>query len=275
MSRFEVSYRNLVAHTIMHGEHKPSRVGFTVSTFGTMLRIDCLEQGVFPILTQRRIYTKGILGELTAFLRGAITVQEFKDYGCNYWDDNAAKWAPNKNIPKEDHIVGTIYGYQWRNWAGYLDQLKALVTGLRTDPYSRRHLLTTYDPSALEDMCLPPCHLLAQYNVRTSKRLDCIVTMRSVDLCLGLPSDIILYATLLLVLCNETGFTPGTLTFMMGDSHVYRNHIDLAQEQLERPMEALPAFVLSKEACIDSFTSADLQLLDYKYSPAISYELNT
>lgn len=278
MSRFETQYKNLLAQVIVNGEHRPSRVGFTVSTFGTMLKIECLEQGLFPILTQRRIYPKGVLGELAAFLRGATLVQEFKDLGCNYWDANAAKWGPNVGLHPEDHAVGKVYGAQWRNWTdslSTLDQLQELKRGLRADPYGRRHLLTTYNPAELTEGCLPPCHLLAQFNVRTTQQLDCIVTMRSVDLCLGLPSDIILYATLMLLLCNETGYTPGSLTFMMGDSHVYRNHIDMAQVQLCRPMHELPSFSLRRQATLDNFMPSDLTLTNYNHAGPISYELNT
>lgn len=277
MSRFEVDYANLVTNVIKHGEHRPSRAGFTVSLFGTALRINCLEHGEFPILTQRKIFPNGVLGELAAFLMGAEDLQTFKDCGCNYWDANAADWAPNQGLEPKDQLVGRIYGAQWRNWTGdqgTVDQLKNLVQGLKQEPYGRRHLLTTYNPAELDEMCLPPCHLLAQFNVRTTKQLDCIVTMRSVDLCLGLPSDIILYATLLLILCNETGYSPGTLTFMMGDSHIYRNHIDKFQEHANRPMHDLPKFKMNPAATINDFVAADLELIDYNHSGVLSYEFN-
>jgi thymidylate synthase len=275
MSKFEIEYTNLVSNVIMHGEHRASRVGHTVSLFGAALQITCLENGLFPILTQRKIFLDGILGELAGFLRGATTVQEFKSFGCNYWDANAKAWPRNADVFEDQLSVGEVYGYQWRNWAGYLDQLSLLVKNLKRDPYSRRHLLTTYDPARLAEMCLPPCHLLTQYNVRTSKHLDCIVTMRSVDLCLGLPSDIILYATLLVILCNETGYTPGKLTFMLGDTHVYKNHIDQFQKHAQRPMHKLPRYKINGAADTKTFVPADLSLEDYKHSGVLSYALNT
>lgn len=277
MSRFETDYCNLVSHVITHGEHRPSRAGFTVGLFGTVIRIDCLEQGRFPILTQRKIFPLGVLGELDAFLQGATDLQEFKDAGCNYWDANAAAWSRNHELPTSEQTVGRIYGAQWRAWTseqGTVDQIERLVRSLQQEPYSRRHLLTTYNPAELDDMCLPPCHLLAQFNVRTTKQLDCIVTMRSVDLCLGLPSDIILYATLMLILCNETGYTPGKLTFMLGDTHVYRDHIDVFQEHANRPMHALPTFKLKASASIDNFVSSDLVLIDYNHSGVLNYEFH-
>jgi len=274
MSKFETSYVKLVSDVIQHGASRQSRAGFTASAFGAMLRINCMEQGEFPILTQRKIFTAGVLGELAAFLRGATDLKTFKDFGCNYWDANAAAWAPNKDKVLSEMSVGQIYGYFWRNWAEQLDQVALLVKNLKADPYSRRHLLTTYSPDRLDKGTLPPCHLLAQYNVRTSKHLDCIVTMRSVDLCLGLPSDIILYATLLLLLCNETGYAPGMLTFMLGDTHVYCNHISTFQEHAQRPMHQLPGFKLSPTATTNNFVPADLELVDYKNSGVLNYAFN-
>jgi len=274
MSKFETSYVKLVSQVIQHGERRQSRAGDTRSIFGTALRIDCLAHGLFPILTQRKIFTGGVLGELTAFLRGTTDLKTFKDFGCNYWDANAAAWAPNKDKVLDDMSVGQIYGYFWRNWAEQLDQVATLVKSLKADPFSRRHLLTTYSPDRLDKGALPPCHLLTQYNVRTSKHLDCSVTMRSVDLCLGLPSDIILYATLLLLLCNETGYTPGVLTFMLGDTHVYCNHIDVFQEHAQRPMHQLPRFKLSPTATTNNFVPADFELVDYKNSGVLNYEFN-
>lgn len=277
MSNFEQAYMNLVTEVITRGEHRPSRAGFTVSAFGATFQTDCLERGYFPILTQRKIFPAGILGELEAFLKGSEDLQTFKDAGCNYWDINAAEWAPNKHAPVALQKVGRIYGAQWRNWTGAqgtVDQLANLVTSLRTDPYSRRHLLTTYNPAELAEGCLPPCHVLAQFNVRTTKQLDCVVTMRSVDLCLGLPSDVILYAALMLVLCNETGCTPGKLTFMLGDTHVYRNHIDQFQEHASRPMHPLPQFKLAKSAGINTFVAVDLQLYNYQHSGVLPYAFN-
>jgi len=277
MSKFEHDYRRLLATVATHGEHRPSRAGFTVGCFGMMLHIDCLEEGRFPLLTQRKVHTAGVLGELAAFLRGATDLQTFKDFGCNYWDANAAAWLPNQGVPIDKQIVGHIYGAQWRNWAsedGAINQVERLVRSLQQDPYGRRHLLTTYNPAELDKGCLPPCHLLTQFNVRTSQRLDCAVTMRSVDLCLGLPSDIILYAALLLILCNETGYRPGKLTFMLGDTHIYRNHLDTLQEHAARPMLALPTYSISPAATVDSFVPSDLTFIDYKHSGVLNYAFN-
>ncbi len=273
MRNFEVDYVNLVSTVITAGDFRSTRAGPTLSMFGTTLQIDCLEEGFFPILTQRKIQLQGILGELAAFLRGAEDLQTFKDFGCNYWDMNAAEWYPNRGLPTKEQIVGRIYGVQWRHWAGVLDQLSTLVQNLKSDPGSRRHLLTTYNPAELDEMCLPPCHLLTQYNVRKTK-LDCIVYMRSVDLCLGLPSDVILYATLLLILCNETDYTPGKLTFMLADTHVYLNHVDQFQIHAAKPMHPLPKFTLRDAAGINTFVPEDLRLFNYTNEGVLRYGFN-
>jgi len=273
MRNFEDDYLSLVSKVLGYGTFRESRAGATISYFGTTLQIDCLEQGLFPILTQRQIRTAGVLGELAGFLRGATKVAEFKYFGCNYWDANAATWPPNKDVDKDELSVGKIYGYQWRRWGGTLDQVAMLLEGLRTNPVGRRHLLTTYNPAQLDEMCLPPCHLLAQYYVRADGHLDCVVYMRSVDLCLGLPSDIVLYATLLLILCRETNYTPGKLTFMLGDTHVYQNHAEQFAVHKARALHKLPTFALA--ACtIDDFIPSDLQLINYQHSGVLTYAFN-
>ena len=143
-----------------------------------------------------------------------------------------------------------------------------------TDPHGRRHLLTTYDPSALHEGCLPPCHLLTQFNVADG-RLDAIVYMRSVDLCLGLPADVALYSTLLLLLCNELSYKPGRLAFMMGDSHIYAVHSDTMQEQMQRELLEPPKWQLAADATVDNFKPDHISLVDYKHHDPIKYQLLT
>lgn len=275
MKTFEHRYLDLLAITVKAGKLRPSRVGHTYQHFGITLGFNDLKLGKFPILTTRRMYPKGIWGELAAFLRGATLLQEFKDFGCNYWDDNAEKWLPNKNLPKEHWHVGKIYGAQWRNFGEGTDQIRMLVDGLKTDPYGRRHLLTTYDPSTLWAGCLPPCHLLTQFNVTTDGCLDALVYMRSVDVALGLPADIVLYATLLLLVAKETGYKPGNLGFMLGDTHVYTKHADQVLEQVQREVLEPPSYELANEATLDNFVPEHIKLVDYQYHEPIKYELFT
>lgn len=271
---YEREYNALVDYVASTGEPRFSRAGNTRSIFGTTLRIDSFSKGKFPILTARKMFYKPVFGELAAFLKGSAMLQTFKDFGCNYWDANAKEWIKNEYKPVEDWEVGQIYGAQWRNWraAGY-DQLKALIYGLKNGPFSRRHLLTTYDPEET-NACLPPCHLLAQFNVTVTGNLDCIVYMRSVDLCLGLPSDVVLYAALMLVICNEVNLKPGILTFMMGDTHIYENHLDIWALHGSLPVYAAPKYNLDKIAAIDNFHPEFLDLLDYEHGDKLDYPFN-
>ena len=274
---FEYNYLDLVRRAYKTGESRNSRVGPTHQLFGTHLVIPKVWE-FFPILTTRQVFYKGVLGELAAFLRGAEDLATFKELGCNYWDANAAAWDVNTGLSPKDYIVGRVYGAQWKNWtdgAGSLNQIKALVHGLKADPNGRRHLLTTYNPAEVHLGCLPPCHLLAQFNVHGAA-LDCMVTMRSVDLCLGLPADIILYAVLLILVARATRKVAGTLSFSMGDTHVYDNHADafLDKQALREPLEP-PTWSLALESTLDNFEPRHFALNDYKHGPRIDYALNT
>lgn len=278
-SQFEHDYMDLVRLVIESGEARNTRAGPTRSLFGTTLRIDALQKGQFPVLTHRKIFYHGILGELAAFLRGATLVSQYEDEGCNYWRANAAAWDANDDKASTELRVGKVYGAQWRRWSDAynigkpVDQLAMLIASIRDNPSSRRHLLTTYNPAELHMACLPPCHLLAQFNVQSHGLLDCIVYMRSVDLCLGLPSDIVLYAGLLILIAKEASLVPGKLVFMMGDTHVYTNHIPVWQHAKQQPTFALPQWKLS-DTSTDDFVADHLQLVDYQCSGATKYAFN-
>ena len=274
MSAFETSYRKLMAAIFQQGHMRPSRVGNTCQLVGTTLGFTELVDGKFPILTTRRMYPRGIWGELAAFLQGATQLSEYTAQGCNYWTDNAAKWDRNQGLPVEEWSVGNIYGAQWRNFGRGVDQIKMLIDGLMKDPYGRRHLLTTYDPSVLHEACLPPCHLLAQFNVQDG-RLDLIVYMRSVDVCLGLPADIVLYATLLALIAQTASYKPGRIAFMMGDTHIYSKHSEGAMEQISRDPLPLPGYWLDPTATVDNFKPEMIRLVDYQFHEPIKYELLT
>lgn len=189
----ETAYLDLLEDVLLRGKPTPSRAGETLSTFGNMLTLDMLDRK-FPLVLTRRVYPMQVLAELECFIKGTSRLSDFVDAGCNYWTLNAQAWRPGENM------VGRIYGVQWRHWRRQdgeeIDQLVNLVEGLRDDPYGRRHILTAWNPGELAEMCLPPCHVMAQFNL-SGAELDCLVTMRSVDLCLGLPSDMILYGMLL------------------------------------------------------------------------------
>lgn len=275
MNNFEPKYLDLITRIFKYGQMRPSRVGNTCQVFGATLTISDTLHGKFPILTTRKMFPVGVWGELAAFLRGATMLEEYKAWGCNYWDDNAYRWEANRNRPAHEWQVGNIYGAQWRKFGKHgIDQIDVLLEGLTRDPHGRRHLLTTYDPSTLNEACLPPCHLLTQFNVNHDC-LDAIVYMRSVDVCLGLPADIILYATLLALVAQQTGYRVGRLIFMFGDTHIYVRHSEAAMRQVERTPLQLPSYWLSPEATLDNFEPKHITLEDYQHDEPIKYELLT
>jgi thymidylate synthase len=227
----------------------------------------------FPLLTTRAVPYRGVLGELAAFIEGTSSLSRFKELGCNYWDGNAEAWAPGQDT------VGRIYGVQWRDWRNgdrSIDQLKRLVEGLISRPYDRRHILTAWNPGELEEMCLPPCHIFAQfYRSSVSSRLDCTVYMRSVDLCLGLPADLVLYAMLLTLIAEETKLHPGMLIFMLGDAHIYENHLDSWKIQRSRePHSDLPKAHFPAGMGLWNFDPTQVSFVGYHPEPNIKYELN-
>lgn len=275
MSQYESRYTELVTSVIQFGERRETRAGPTRQMFGRSFCINELRSGLFPILTARKMFYKPVFGELAAFLRGATKLKTFQEFGCNYWDANARAWSFNRRLEPDNWEVGQIYGAQWRNWQAQdnCDQIKNLVRNLICEPRSRRHLLTTYDPEETH-ACLPPCHLLAQFDIDLESRLNCCVYMRSVDLCLGLPADVTLYAALLILLANETNLKPGSLTFMLGDTHIYENHVDKWLEfQSGAIRHELPTYKLQTTS-IDTFVPENLVLNNYTHGERIDYQFN-
>lgn len=276
MAHIDGVYRRLIESILRIGAPRQSRAGNTISYFGTAIVTDNYSE--FPLLTTRKIHTKGIVGELAAFLTGSTLLSTFKENGCNYWDANAAAWPANAGLPIDAHKVGRIYGTQWRSWRGQnlttYDQMEAFVKGIKADPFGRRHILTTWNPGDLSEMCLPPCHLLAQFYVR-GRRLDCLVFMRSVDLALGLPSDLVLYGLLQRLVAQACNLESGLLNFHFGDTHIYENHVDQLQEQIARTPYETAKIELDPNATPFNFSPTAVEFIDYKYQePEIKYALN-
>jgi len=273
MTNYELDYLDLVTKTVELGEYRNCRNGETRALFGKTLVIEELEHNLFPILTTRQIFYKGVLGELAAFVRGATTIKEFKEFGCNYWDANAKAWIGNLGLEPKDHSIGHIYGAQWRNWrkSGY-DQLQRMLDGLYKDPHGRRHVMTTFDP--IEKACLPPCHLLCQFFASSRGKLDCTVYLRSLDLIHGLPSDVILYAGLMCLISNHIEMMPGKLTIFIGDCHIYENHVDkFLYIQKDRPLQKPPTYSMMPNEVFD-FMPAHFGLLNYEFMGPIDYPFN-
>lgn len=283
-NNWEEGYLGLCLNVYHYGYHEDSRVGRVRASPGMTLKIE-MPDGRFPLLTTRKMFPKPILGELTGFLHGATMNGFFMKHGCNYWTANARSHHPNLAKWKDEDLpLGPIYGYQWRKFNGDLrfDQLAKAKRDIIANPTSRRIVVTAWNPLQNDYACLPPCHVMFQFHVMGGL-LHCTVYMRSVDLCLGLPSDVVLYYTLLVLMAADTKLPVGSLTFHFGNAHVYMEHADGLYAQLTREVLHPPAYVLSDKTAhglpitsyIDQFTPEVLQFNDYNHQEKIHYALLT
>lgn len=283
-NRFEENYLGLLVSTLAHGTKRPpAREGIpgTRGVFGAWLGVNMLDG--FPILTTRKVYVHGVAAELAAFLKGATKVSQFEELGCPYWSADAERWKPGQNK------VGRIYGVQWRHWRTwdpvtmanrYTDQIDELIKSLHQNPFGRRHLLTAWNPGELDQMCLPPCHVLAQFYVETVDpedvpHLSMTVYMRSVDLCLGLPSDFVLYGLLHALIAREVGMQASRAVWFLGDAHIYDNHIKQVEEQLSRKPREQARLLLAPETGVNQFKPEHVSLVGYDPAAPIKYPLNS
>lgn len=266
----------IMEKALTFGERRIDRTGVgTLALFGEQLVFD-LRDG-FPAVTTKQLAFKQMAGELSCFVRGCFNLQDFHDVGCSIWDANAtaAYWTPR--TPGD---VGRIYGVQWRDWRSFVpggfkstDQLQQLLQDLTRNPYSRRHLLTTWNPGELDQMCLPPCHVLCQAYVSNLGDLDLRVDMRSVDLFLGLPFDVASYALLQHLIAKDLALSPRSLIFQLGDAHVYLNHQDAVRTVLDREPLALPRLELSPETSTLCFMPEQAKLLNYQHLGKVAAEM--
>lgn len=271
--KWEQDYLRLVYDVVNNGWAQPSRAGDVHMALGKGLSITGLKPGEFPLLNSRKMYIAGVAGELAAFLRGADNVRVFQKYGCNYWNDFA----------NENGGLGPIYGVQWRYWPNSIhepvDQIRECRELTRKDPYSRRILLTTWNPAQTNQMALPPCHIICQFHVRGNK-LSASVYMRSVDLCLGLPSDIVLYYLLLILMAHDTGYEPHELHFSFGNAHVYEAHVATFIDEHYERVDVLgnmpvPTYKILKPGfeLTNIFTPDMLVIENYRPMAPIQYKL--
>ncbi len=255
-------YLDLMRHILDHGVAKSDRTGTgTLSVFGYQMRF-ALGEG-FPLVTTKRLHLRSIIHELLWFLKGDTNVAYLHDHGVRIWDE----WADT------DGNLGPIYGAQWRSWAGpggeTIDQLRAVVDTIRTDPDSRRLLVSAWNVAALPQMRLAPCHVLFQFYV-ASGRLSCQLYQRSADVFLGVPFNIASYALLTHMVAQSVGLEPGDFIHTLGDAHLYRNHLEQAREQLSRTPRPLPHLVLNPTVTdLFGFRFEDIEIRDYDPHPAI------
>jgi thymidylate synthase len=258
----ERQYLALLADILQTGVKREDRTGVgTLGVFGRQMRFD-LAKG-FPLLTTKKLHRKSIILELLWFLRGDTNVRWLQERGVTIWDE----WADAAGE------LGPVYGKQWRSWATpdgrVIDQIAGVVENLKTNPASRRHIVSAWNPADVDDMALPPCHCLFQFFVADGK-LSCQLYQRSADVFLGVPFNIASYALLTLMMAKVVGLEPGEFVHTLGDAHLYLNHLDQARLQLTREPLPLPVMKLADKRDLFSFEYEDFTLEGYQAHPAIA-----
>lgn len=302
-------YHDALEHILTHGKEKTDRTGVgSISVFGYQMRFD-LSEG-FPAVTTKKLAWKSVVSELLWFLEGSGDERRLAEilYGENLYNDQgnrkstiwsanaqAEYWKPNA---KHDGDLGRIYGVQWRHWRKIkdrglgsfkddfgntfvrtggiqvleTDQIKTLIDGIKNDPNSRRHILSAWNPGEIDQMALPPCHVLSQFDV-TDNRLSCQLYQRSCDMFLGVPFNIASYSLLTHIIAKECKLEVGDFIWTGGDCHIYKNHIEQVKIQLERKPKILPRLKIAENSDLTTYKLADFQLENYDPYPAISAEM--
>ena len=261
--RIMQQYINLLRHVREKGILRGDRTGTgTLSVFGYQMRFD-LNEG-FPAVTTKRIHFKSIIHELLWFLAGDTNIKYLNENGVSIWDE----WAD------ESGELGPIYGHQWRSWPKpngcTIDQISHVLEDLKTNPNSRRHLVSAWNVADVNEMALPPCHCLFQFYVADGK-LSCQLYQRSCDLFLGVPFNIASYALLLLMVAQVTDLQPGDFIHTLGDAHIYTNHLDQVDLQMSREPLILPEMKINPDVDnLFKFTYEDFELVGYEAHPNIS-----
>lgn len=255
-------YHDLLRLVLEHGRPRSDRTGVgTLSIFGAQARFDLRES--FPLLTTKKLHLKSIIHELLWFLRGETNVRSLNEKGVTIWNE----WAD------ENGDLGRVYGAQWSDWRGAegvrVNQIDDVIEQIRTKPDSRRLIVTAWNPAEIQQMALPPCHVLFQFDVRDGE-LSCQLYQRSADLFLGVPFNIASYALLTMMVAQVCGLQPGEFVHTFGDLHLYQNHLEQAREQLTRDFRALPRMQLNPAVKdLPEFRFQDFVLIDYNPHPAI------
>ncbi|KAI9179555.1 Thymidylate synthase [Blastocladiella emersonii ATCC 22665] len=302
----EEQYLDLIRHILRDGEYRPDRTGTgTLSVFAPQPMRFSLRDDTFPLLTTKRVFFRGVMEELLWFVRGDTDAKHLSDRGVHIWDGNGSKEYLDKigQGHRREGDLGPVYGFQWRHFgaeyttcdADYsgqgVDQLAAVIKQLREDPFSRRIILSAWNPAAIPSMALPPCHVLAQFyvsrrgaprgadavsaapvDVGGEPELCCMLYQRSGDVGLGVPFNIASYALLTRMVAHVVGMPAGELVHILGDAHVYRDHVDPLRVQVERIPRAFPKLRIRRAVReIDGFTPEDFEVEGY--SPHAKLEM--
>lgn len=279
-------YKDLLQKTVVQGVSKNNRTGIdTTGIIGGHMQFN-MNDG-FPALTIKKVYWKAAISEMLAFLRGYDNAADFRKLGCKVWDQNAnenKQWLDNPNRKGEDDL-GRVYGVQARNWTPphdiempyHIDQLKMVYEDLKQGIDNRREIVTHWNPGEMEEMALPPCHLLYQFSIQGSE-LHLTMYQRSCDMALGVPFNIIGYSWLLCVMARITGLNAGTFNHFLVDIHIYDNHMDGVKTMLERKPLQLPKLwmnpdIKTLEDLETWVTVKDFELINYSHYPSIKMEM--
>ncbi len=258
-----IQYQQLLRLVLDEGKFKPDRTGtVTYAVFGAQARYP-LADG-FPMVTTKKLHLKSIIYELLWFLKGETNIKYLTDHGVSIWNE----WAD------ADGDLGRVYGAQWADWrtadGRSINQIDKVIQQIRTNPDSRRHIVTAWNPGEVDDMALPPCHAMFQFFVQDGE-LSCQLYQRSADLFLGVPFNIASYALLTMMVAQVTGLKPGTFVHTFGDLHLYSNHLEQARLQLTRVPRALPKLEINPDVHdIHDFVFEDFKLVGYEPHPSIS-----
>jgi len=245
----ETQYLQILRDVLENGHTRETRNSVTRSLFGKCISFD-LKDG-FPLLTTKKVFFRGVVEELGWFLRGSTDAKELIAKKVHIWDGNSEK---------NNYDCGAVYGFQWRHYgAKYIDcqtdytgcgvdQVQNVIDLLKNDPTSRRMIINAWNPSQMEEMCLPPCHVMYQFYVESDDRVSVMLTQRSADMFLGVPFNIASTSLLLTLICQNVGRLPGRVIINIGDAHIYENHIDAVKIQLSRKPTELPVLILKNES---------------------------
>ncbi|WP_030015118.1 MULTISPECIES: thymidylate synthase [Micrococcales] len=259
-------YEDLLRDILAHGNHRSDRTGTgTTSVFGRQMRFDLSSS--FPLLTTKTVRFKAIAMELLWFLRGSTNIRWLQERNVHIWDE----WAD------ENGDLGPVYGAQWRSWPApngeSIDQIDKVINSLRDNPYSRRHIVSAWNPAEVDEMALPPCHALFQFYVEPvadgPDRLSCQLYQRSADMFLGVPFNIASYALLTSLVAAQVGMVPAEFVWTGGDCHIYDNHRDQVELQLSREPREYPRLEIAARDSIDRYEFEDLTIVGYDPHPVI------
>lgn len=263
-NRADEQYLRIMRDLLARGIYREGRNGGTYGLFGEQMRFDLAEG--FPLLTTKKVHFKSIVVELLWFLRGDTNTKFLHDHGVTIWDE----WQD------ENGDLGPVYGGNWRSWPrykhyvsgevwadGHIDQISKVIAALKSDPYSRRHIVTAWNPATVDDAALPPCHMAFQFHVANGK-LSCHLYQRSADWFLGVPFNVASYALLTHLVAREVGLEAGDFVHSFGDLHLYANHVEQAREQLARTPRPLPVLRIAPVSENEVVPASELGLFDLR-----------